>query len=172
MGFWLLIPFGVIRFGLLLFLNKEAVRRAAHFPPFRKSEKVWHWAYQLSALAMYILPFFLKIKIAPPALFCIGIATYSAGAILLVMALINFAVPAESGINKNGLYRLSRNPIYVSYSVFFIGCVLLTQSPTLLVFLLVLQMSTHQVILTEERWCIGKFGNEYLAYMSSVRRYI
>ena len=172
MGFRLLIPFLLIRFAMLPFLNKEAAKRASHFPLLRETEKVWYWVYQFSATAMYILPFFLKIRIAPPALFCCGIAAYSAGTVLLTIALINFAAPAESGINKNGLYRLSRNPIYVSYFVFFIGCVLLTQSPLLLGFLLALQISTHRIILAEEGWCVETFGDEYLDYMNSVRRYI
>jgi len=34
-GFLLLIPFFLIRFGLLSFLNKQALPRAAHFAPMR-----------------------------------------------------------------------------------------------------------------------------------------
>ena len=38
-GFLLLIPFFLIRFGLLSFLNKQALPRAAHFAPMRGREK-------------------------------------------------------------------------------------------------------------------------------------
>jgi len=101
-------------------------------------------------------------------LFIIGIAVYATGAILLAVSLMNFAVPSEVGINKNGLYRLSRNPIYMADFVFFVGCVLLTQSLLLLIFVLVLQIATYWIIVAEERWCIETFGDEYLKYMNSV----
>ena len=172
MGFLLLIPFLLIRFGLLAVLNKEALQRASHFPPRRKSEKIGYWVYQIFALAMYVFPLFLRIKFVPLALFSVGIAVYLTGEVLLTIALINFATPSTSGINKNGLYRISRNPLYVAYFVFFIGCVLITHSLLLLGIVLILQISTHWIILAEERWCVETFGDEYLNYMNSVRRYI
>ena len=39
MGFILLIPFFLFRFGLLSILNKEAVKRAAYFAPLLNKEK-------------------------------------------------------------------------------------------------------------------------------------
>ena len=172
MGFVLLIPFLLIRFGLLTLLNKAAVKRAAHFSPLMKNEKTAYWVYQVFALALYLCPFFLKIKVVPPLLFGAGVLIYAMGIILIIVSLINFAAPSESGMNKSGLYRISRNPLYMAYFVFFIGCVLLTQSLLLLGIVLVLQISTHWMILAEERWCAATFGEDYLQYMRNVRRYI
>ena len=72
----------------------------------------------------------------------------------------SFAKPAKNGINLKGLYRISRNPMYVSYFIYFLGCVLLTQSLLLLAILVAFQISTHWIILSEERWCIKKFGEK------------
>lgn len=69
-------------------------------------------------------------------------------------------------------YRISRNPMYVACFIYFLGCVLLTQSLILLAILIVFQISAHWIIRSEERWCIKKFGEEYKSYMSEVRRYI
>ncbi|WP_442929338.1 methyltransferase family protein [Natranaerovirga pectinivora] len=77
-----------------------------------------------------------------------------------------------NGIKLNGLYRVSRNPMYIAYFICFIGCVLLTYSWILLMLVIVFQISSHWVILSEERWCIEKFGEEYIKYMNKVRRYI
>ncbi|MFR6330355.1 MAG: methyltransferase family protein, partial [Eisenbergiella sp.] len=82
------------------------------------------------------------------------------------------ATPSENGINKNGLYRVSRNPMYVAYFVFFLGYVLLTQSLILLALVIIFQISAHWIILSEERWCMEKFGDEYVQYLKRVRRYI
>jgi|GEM_PF-80504 len=172
MGVLLLLPFFLVRFGLLSLLNTEAIKRAAYFAPLLDNEKVAYWLYQISNVAIVVCMFFLKIKFVPIWLFYMGVAVYAAGIILLTVSVVNFAAPAESGINKNGLYRVSRNPMYVAYFVFFIGCALLTQSLVLLTFALFFQITAHWIILSEERWCVQKFGNDYRQYMERVRRYI
>lgn len=171
MGFLLLIPFFLIRYGLLSILDKDAIMRAAYFPPLIKQEKAAYWIYQISNVAIFLCMFFLKVKVAPPILFYTGTAFYSVGTILLAVSVINFAAPSERGINQNGLYRLSRNPMYVAYFIFFLGCALLTQSPLLIGFVLIFQITAHWIIRSEERWCIEQFGGAYLQYMKKVRRY-
>ena len=101
-----------------------------------------------------------------------GLGVYLAGLGLLAAAVASFAAPAENGINKNGLYRVSRNPMYVAYFIFFLGCALLLQSPVLLGVVLLFQVSAHWIIRSEERWCLQTFSGEYQAYMKQVRRYL
>lgn len=91
---------------------------------------------------------------------------------MCIVSVANYAKPAENGINLHGLYQISRNPMYVAYFIYFLGCVLLTQSLILFAILLIFQISAHWIILSEERWCIERFGQVYLNYMNKVRRYI
>jgi len=170
-GFLLLIPFILIRFGLLSILNKEGLKRAAFFAPLIGREKAAYWFYQISNILIFVYLFFLKIT-TDPYWFYAGLVTYGLGVLLCLASVSNFAKPAENGINLKGLYRVSRNPMYVSYFIYFLGCVLLTQSLLLFVILMVFQISAHWIILSEERWCIKKFGEEYKNYMNKVRRYI
>lgn len=170
-GFLLLIPFILIRFGLLSILNKEGLKRAAFFAPLIGREKVAYWFYQISNILIFVYLFFLKIT-ADPYWFYTGLVTYGLGVLLCLASISNFAKPAENGINLKGLYRISRNPMYVAYFIYFLGCVLLTQSLLLFSILMVFQISAHWIILSEERWCIKKFGEEYKNYMNKVRRYI
>lgn len=172
MGFLLLLPFFLIRFGLLSQLDRQAIRRAAHFAPLIGKEKIAYWLYQCSNAAIVIGLFFFPIQRSPVWLFRVGLAVYLAGLILLTAAVVNFAAPDANGVNQNGLYRRSRNPMYVAYFIFFIGCVLLTQSPILLAFVLLFQITAHWIILAEERWCVQTFGSAYLQYMERVRRYL
>lgn len=172
MGFLLLLPFLFIRFGLLTLLGKDAVARAAYFAPLIGKEKAAYWIYQAANAAIFLYLFFLKIKAAPAPLFYAGAAVYAAGLILLAVSIVNFAAPSESGINQNGLYRLSRNPMYVAYFIFFLGCALLTQSWLLLGFVIIFQGSSHFIIRSEERWCLAQFGDAYRQYMKKVRRYL
>ena len=168
----LLIPFLLIRFVFLSILNREALKRAAFFAPMVNGDEIAYYIYQLSNLLIFIYLFFLKIRTSSVILFTGGIIIYTAGIILLIISIVDFAKPSESGINRNGIYRISRNPMYVAYFICFVGFALLTQSLILLGFVLIFQISAHRIILAEEKWCIEKFGEEYLQYMNSVGRYI
>lgn len=170
-GILLMVSFFLIRFGLLLALDKNSMKRAAYFPPLCGGEIAAYWLYQLSNVAILVCLIFSKIHLAPPLLFWPGLGLYLAGTLLLALSIIHFAAPTEKGINQNGLYRFSRNPMYIAYFVFFIGCVLLTHSLWLLGSVLVFQITAHWIILSEERWCVAQFGDAYRQYMARVRRY-
>jgi len=167
----LLIPLFLIRYGLLSLINKNALPKAAYFPPMQGTEKIMYLLYQVSTLVMIIYMLFLKISTNAP-LFHIGLGVYSFGVLFFLLSVINFAKPDEWGICRNGLYRISRNPMYVAYFIYFLGCVFLTGSALLILLLSVFQVSSHWIILSEERWCIEKLGSEYIEYMEKVRRYI
>lgn len=171
MSCFLLIPFFLVRFGMLALLNREAVLRAAHFPPLQGAERAAYWVYQGLTVGILVLVLLLRIKTAPPALFYAGAAVYGGGFLLLTGSVVCFAAPSESGMNQRGLYRLSRNPMYAAYFLLFLGCALLTQSLLLLGFVLAFQIAAHWMIRAEERWCEERFGAEYLQYKKKVRRY-
>lgn len=170
-AFLILIPFILIRFVLLGILDKEALNRAAFFAPLLGKEKAAYWFYQISNILLFVYLCFLKITTNPYWLYT-GLVIYGSGVLFCIVSVSNFAKPAENGINLKGLYRISRNPMYAAYFIYFLGCVLLTQSLILLAILMVFQLSAHWIILSEERWCVKKFGEEYINYMNKVRRYI
>ena len=170
-GFFLLLPFFLIRFFLLYFKNPKALLRAAHFAPMRGMEKIAYYAYQLSNIAFFAALLFHTVLIDFSWKFYLGAILYIAGLCLCAITVINFSTPDRGELNTNGIYKFSRNPMYVSYFVCFLGMVLLTQSLILLGILLLFQVSSHWIILTEERWCMEKFGNDYRQYKEKVRRY-
>lgn len=171
-GFILLIPFMLIRFGLLAIVNKDAVKRAAHFAPMAGNEVLAYWLYQIANIGIFIYLFFLEVKVERSLPLYIGVIAYLSGLILCALSVISFAAPSEAGANFNGLYQFSRNPMYISYFICFVGCSLLTQSLILFGLILVFQITSHWIILSEERWCISQFGEEYVQYMKKVKRYI
>ena len=155
-----------------LHAGQQRTPAGRHFPPFRGPEKPAYWLYQLSSAALLLGPFFASVHTAPAPLFWSGAALYAFGLLLLLLSVIGFAAPSESGVRHKGVYRISRNPMYVSYFFVFLGCVLLTQSLPLLAALLVFQLTAHTVIRAEERWCRQTFGAAYERYCGSVRRYL
>ena len=171
-GFLLLIPFLLIRFGLLSLLNREAVPRAAHFAPVQGGEKIANGIYQISTVGIFLTLFFLKIPLAFSWQLIAGAVCYALGLLLCAVSIAGFAAPDETGMNRSGIYRVSRNPMYVSYFICFLGMALLTRSWLLFGFVAAFQICAHWIILSEERWCLEKFGTAYEQYMKTVRRYI
>lgn len=167
----LLIPILFLRYGLLRMLSKKALIRASFFAPLSGRERIAFWVYQISTALILLYLLLLKIK-TDSKWFYIGLAIYGLGTFLYTASIINYAMPNNNGINLNGLYRVSRNPMYVAYFIYFLGCVILTSSWILFALLIVFQVSAHWIILSEEKWCIKNFGEEYIKYMHEVRRYI
>jgi protein-S-isoprenylcysteine O-methyltransferase Ste14 len=73
----------------------------------------------------------------------------------------------------DGPYRFTRNPIYVGFTLVYIGFAALLNSVWPLVGLpLVLLAVDRLVIAREERWLAGKFGEDYRRYRAAVRRWL
>lgn len=73
----------------------------------------------------------------------------------------------------DGPFRISRNPIYVAMTGLYIGLAFLVNSAWPLILLVpLLMLMQWGVILREERYLSGKFGSEYTAYSSRVRRWL
>jgi protein-S-isoprenylcysteine O-methyltransferase Ste14 len=169
-GSLLIIPTLLIRYGLPLFVDKNAMKRLKFTPPPEGREKIAFWVYLPSTLAILVYSFFTKI-ITDSVLFYIGISVYGVGVLLYAVSMCQFGKPSEHGVNTNGLYRISRNPIYVAFFIFLLGIALITQSLILFAISVVYQISVHWVIRSEERWCLAEFGEEYERYMKKARRY-
>lgn len=171
-AFSLLIPFCIIRFLLPFILNKKAIQRAAHFAPVQGRERTAYYIYQLSNAGLLLYLFFLKIQPEHTWWFYTGLVCYFSGLCLCSASMIAFAFPDNKGLNTNGIYRFSRNPMYVGYFICFTGMSILTCSLILFCIILVFQISAHWIILAEERECIQRFGEDYIRYMKQVRRYV
>lgn len=167
----LILPLFIIRYGMLALINKKSIAKAAYFPPTEGAEVPMFWIYQASTVLIIAALAFQKIINEAPWV-VIGAIVYGLGVVLLAFATLSFAKPGENGVNETGLYRFSRNPMYVAYFLYFLGCVFLTQSLVLMGLLCSFQLSAHWIILAEERWCKKTFGEPYLAYCRKVRRYI
>ena len=72
----------------------------------------------------------------------------------------------------DGPYRYSRNPIYLALSALYLGAALLRDAlwPALL-FPLLLVVTRRGVAEREERYLARRFGEEYLAFQTRVRRW-
>jgi protein-S-isoprenylcysteine O-methyltransferase Ste14 len=82
------------------------------------------------------------------------------------------AVPTKS-IVRQGPFGRTRNPIYVSFALFDLGVALLLNNLWILLALVPLMLYVDRgIVRREERSLEQQFGDEYLDYKQSVRRWI
>jgi protein-S-isoprenylcysteine O-methyltransferase Ste14 len=138
----------------------------------------------LVAAAMWLLARWWPIaQFSVPSPVLTGFAVAAAGGIVStagvrefrrVKTTVNPLHPERaSSIVTTGIYRRTRNPMYVGISLVLLGCFLafggLSAAVGLPAFVWYI---TRFQILPEERTLEAKFGAEYSAYRASVRRWL
>jgi len=108
------------------------------------------------------------------ALAFFGLALIAAGSLELSRsrtAIIPYK--PTTAIVSSGPFRFSRNPLYLGFVLIYIGASMAANTfwPLPLLPLVIVAME-RGVIHREERYLARKFGEEYLAYQSRVRRWI
>ena len=84
--------------------------------------------YQISNAGLFFYLFFLNVKVSVSSCFFLGVFFYLAGLFICAASVAAYCFPDRKGLNTNGIYRFSRNPMYVAYFICFAGMALLTQS--------------------------------------------
>lgn len=116
-----------------------------------------------------------------PATNVAGIILVALGALVMASALIRFRragtspVPIKpaSSLVISGPYRWTRNPMYLGWTIVYLGGILLLGSWWAVVFLpLVLWAVNAYVIAREERYLEAAFGDAYRTYRAQVRRWL
>jgi protein-S-isoprenylcysteine O-methyltransferase Ste14 len=81
--------------------------------------------------------------------------------------------PKESTrLMTDGLYKFSRNPMYVGLYSTILASSLYTLNPVVILLGGYVIAVHHKIVLAEEEYMIKVFGQEYLEYCHRIRRYI
>jgi len=80
---------------------------------------------------------------------------------------------ASSAVVSSGVYRVSRNPMYLGFLLVLAGwAVYLSNAGAVLLLPAFVAYLTQYQIKPEERALLAKFGSEFRQYMSRVRRWL
>ncbi|MCO6498442.1 MAG: isoprenylcysteine carboxylmethyltransferase family protein [Chitinophagaceae bacterium] len=110
----------------------------------------------------------------------IGGTLFVAGGIIGLVALIQFlkakttfsTFHAASALQTEGIYKYSRNPMYLGLFLCYIGLSLWMISPWNIVMLILLYLTVRAYIIhREEKYLEEQFGASYLEYKKKVRRW-
>lgn len=123
-----------------------------------------------------ILPLQLK---ASATLQYVGLSISAVGTICFIVAMLTMGKNWRAGIAQNdsthfvhrGIYRISRNPAFLGFDLFYLGTLLV--SPGIIHIAAVCFVITmfHLQILEEEKFLESTFGNEYRQYKQKIGRY-
>ncbi len=78
----------------------------------------------------------------------------------------------QTRLKTGGVYRLSRNPMYVGFHALTLAAIFSTGNPVVLVLGVYSIVVYHFIIAGEERHLLAVFGTAYSQYQASVRKYI
>jgi protein-S-isoprenylcysteine O-methyltransferase Ste14 len=116
-----------------------------------------------------------------PAL-AVALAVLALGASIYAWCVWDFAsfgrgtpapIDAPKKLVVRGLYRYTRNPMYVGVLTVILGWAVLFRAASLVLYALVVGTLFHLfIVLYEERHLAGEFGSQYEAYRSRVPRWL
>jgi len=136
----------------------------------------------LAGLALdALLPWRLIPGIEGPLATGVGVLLLLAGIIVMWRAVARFGRegtnvptdrPAETLVT-NGIYRHTRNPIYVAFMALYLGIGFVLGNAWILILALPFLLILHfGVVAREERYLEAKFGEAYRSYRRRVRRWL
>jgi protein-S-isoprenylcysteine O-methyltransferase Ste14 len=123
------------------------------------------------------IPFFIQdytpdVQKLMAAIFLIPANLIIVPAYLSMGLITNIGLPTgKHELRTEGIYRFSRNPMYASFIFLNTATFLFLPSILLLIIMLYGMVVHHFIILGEEKFLEGEFGDEYRKYKSRVPRY-
>jgi len=153
--------------------EKTRTKRAPQFVPFNKKKE------KILALSTHvvIMPFsiiysvFLPLQIGT-AWFYIGLVIFISALVVSLMTTISFATTPVDQPVTNGIYRISRHPIYFSGFLLYLGIGIICASWVIILCAILWIVFLHIVVPTEESFLIGQYGDAYRDYMKKTPRWI
>lgn len=141
--------------------------------------------YLLSCLILMLIGFKLKnnqlfkigdiSKMKTPLMF-IGAIFIVVGVAVWIYAVIIQKISEEIKNGKlitKGIYSFVRNPIYTAFIFVFTGILIMGSNLFLLILPILFWINLTVILkLTEEKWLLEKFGDEYVDYCKVVNRII
>ena len=140
-------------------------------PPLNKRESKLDVIAALGFVASVIYSFFLPLKLGTAWLY-LGLIVYLFGMIFTIVAGTNLMNTPLDRPATEGLYRISRNPIYLGTYLIFIGIGIAGASWLFLLLIAIFIVLQDVLIAAEERWCLEKYGDAYREYMDKTPKWI
>jgi len=139
--------------------------------PLDKTDEILGKIMFLVFVIPIVYSFFLPIELSS-VWFFIGLSIYLFGVIIGSLAMYDFYSTALDKLVTKGIYRISRNPMYLGMFLIFIGTGIACVSWLFLLLTMVFVILSHILVTTEERFCLKMYGKSYREYLNRTSRWI
>ncbi len=109
----------------------------------------------------------------------IALITLALGLITFIISLMYLGSSTRLGLptdntelKTNGIYRLSRNPMYLGFNLLTVSSIIYTLNIVILFLGIYSIIIYHLIILGEEKYLSDRFGDVFKSYKNTVRRYL
>jgi protein-S-isoprenylcysteine O-methyltransferase Ste14 len=136
----------------------------------------------LPGTVAFLVPWLLRPDPSQRSFHLAAIAPLGIGVLLLLWCVRDFYVAGKGTLAPwdpprrlviVGLYRWSRNPMYLAVSLILIGWAVAFWSRTLAIYAFAVILMFHlRVVLGEEPWLAGTHGEEWRRYRARVPRWL
>ncbi len=120
----------------------------------------------------------LQIIVSPLATY-ISIFCIVTGSIFTITSMVNLGkstrlgLPSETtAFKNNGIYKISRNPMYVGFNLFTIASIAGCANGIVTLMGVYSIIIYHLIIKSEEQFLEQRFGQTYIDYKRKIRRYL
>jgi len=151
-------------------VRATAARESGDFQLTKKEKRILN-AIPLTIIVSFVYAVFLPLQLGTTWLYG-GLLIFLFGMILTAVAVLNFASAPKNRIITNGLYGVSRNPVYVGMLLMQIGIAVACTSWLYLLLTVVLLILLNAILSAEERYCLDTYGDAYKKYMDRTPRWI
>jgi len=174
LGLWnawiLVIPMLVVFFCDMKVSTIRDSGKAGDFKLSKKEERLATAPFIIMTIA-FIYAVFLPLQSNTIWLYT-GFLVYFLGMAFEITTLLNLATSPKDKVINGGLYRFSRNPMYIGMLLLHIGLGIATASWLYIIFIFTLAILLNAFVLNEERYCLHIYGNDYLKYKNRTPRWI
>jgi protein-S-isoprenylcysteine O-methyltransferase Ste14 len=168
---WLPLGAFYLIFGVLMVLTpKDIVAKLFSVSGWSRQQVIFSIIGKPFSLACLGIIIFSPLKIGQNV-FVVGCALFLLGFTGMMIALFNFrGTPSDQPVTE-GLYRISRNPQWMSLAIMFLGSCIMIGSWLAIFLLWIAGVFYHFRILGEERACLNHYGEPYQNYLKRAPRY-
>ncbi len=168
---WILaVPLIIVGIYIAVF-HRDATKRMADMTGYSRKEKVVTALSSSAPHLFTLLTIFIPLSLNRGAI-VIGVPLYAIGLIGFISALVTYIKTCSDALVVRGIYKISRNPMYVAALLAYAGITILTLNILLTILLIIMIASHHMMILSEESACARRFGKQYEQYRKDTPRYL
>ena len=172
-GFWnawiLIIPLIICWFIGIRFLFSKRVSTTPTFK--RMKDKIISNILFYTMILSFFYSVFLPLELES-IWFYIGFLIYLLGIVLITVSMINFATtPIDKPVTK-GVYKYSRNPMFIGFFFVYAGIAIACISWVYMVLTILFILMVNYLSPFEEAITLGQYGKPYKEYLKRTPKWI